>query len=164
MRLHEKVIVITGASGLLGKEHAKAVLAQGGSVALLDIQYGELLKFIDSLDSEERDRTRIFDCDITNEPQVTEISKIILNELGVVRGLVNNAAINASVEGGMKGFTRFEDFSIDSWNKEIAVGLTGAMICSKVFGNMMIENGVAGSIVHVASDHGIIAEPKSLQS
>jgi len=162
MRLREKVIVITGASGLLGKEHAKAVLAQGGSVALLDIQYGELLKFIDSLDSEERGRTRIFDCDITNEPQVIEISKIILNELGVVTGLVNNAAINASVEGGMKGFTRFEDFSIDSWNKEIAVGLTGAMICSKVFGNMMIENGVAGSIVHIASDHGIIAPNQNL--
>ena len=162
MRLHEKVIVITGASGLLGKEHAKAVLAHGGSVALLDIRHGELLNFIESLSSEHRGRTRIFECDITNEPQVIEISKKILRELGAVTGLVNNAAINAAVEGGMKNFTRFEDFSINSWNKEISVGLTGAMICSKVFGNMMIEHKVAGSIVHIASDHGIIAPNQNL--
>jgi NADP-dependent 3-hydroxy acid dehydrogenase YdfG len=60
MRLHDKVVVITGASGLLGKEHAKAVLSEGGSVALLDIQYSELTKFADSLDVEKKSKTIIF--------------------------------------------------------------------------------------------------------
>jgi NAD(P)-dependent dehydrogenase (short-subunit alcohol dehydrogenase family) len=62
----------------------------------------------------------------------------------------------------MRGFTRFEDFSIDVWNTEIAVGLTGAMICSRVFGNAMIKNNLAGSMVHIASDHGIIAPNQNL--
>ena len=162
MRLHDKVVVITGASGLLGKEHAKAVLSEGGSVALLDIQYSELTKFADSLDVEKKSKTRIFECDITDELQVIEVSKVIEEQLGGVTGLVNNAAINASVEGGMRGFTRFEDFSIDVWNREIAVGLTGAMICSRVFGNAMIKNSLAGSMVHIASDHGIIAPNQNL--
>ncbi len=162
MRLHDKVVVITGASGLLGQEHARAVLSQGGSVALLDIDYHKLSNFFDSLGAEKKEKTRIFDCDITDELQVIQISKAIEKELGIVTGLVNNAAINASVEGGMKGFTRLEDFSIDVWNSEIAVGLTGAMICSKVFGSGMIQNKVAGSIVHIASDHGIIAPNQNL--
>ena len=39
------IVVITGAAGLMGKEHAKAVLEYGGSVALIDINEGELNKF-----------------------------------------------------------------------------------------------------------------------
>jgi NAD(P)-dependent dehydrogenase (short-subunit alcohol dehydrogenase family) len=162
MRLSDKVIVVTGAAGLLGIEHAKAVLSQGGSVALIDINFEKLSNFSESLSAMQREKLRIYDCDITNEVDLVAISRLIQKDLGIVTGLVNNAAINAAVETGMDGFIRFENFPVEVWNKEISVGLTGAMLCSKVFGSAMVANNIAGSIVHIASDHGIIAPNQTL--
>lgn len=162
MRLKNQVVVITGAAGLLGKEHALAVLSQGGSVALIDIQSEVLFEFADQLEKSEKSRTRIYECDITDETKIINVSKAIENELGVVSGLVNNAAINPSVEHGREKFTRFEDFSVEVWNLEVAVGLTGAILCSQIFGQAMVKNKVAGSLVHIASDHGLIAPNQNL--
>ena len=162
MRLKNKVVVITGAAGLLGKEHAMAILSEGGSVALLDVNLDALGQFEQSLTGDERKRIGSYQCDITDEAQVIEVSNLIKSKFGNVTGLVNNAAINAAVEGDMRGFNRLEDFSISDWSMELAVGLTGAMICVKIFGAAMVESGTPGSIVHIASDYGIIAPNQNL--
>ena len=162
MRLLNKNIIITGASGLLGKEHARAVLSQGGSVGLIDINFSELQEFKSEFGKDEKSKVEIFDCDITDEYQVASIPGLVERKFGPITGLINNAAINASVESGMKNFMRLENFSIEIWNKEIQVGLTGALICSKVFGSRMVENKIAGSIVHISSDHGLIAPNQNL--
>jgi len=162
MRLHGKVIVVTGGAGLLGKEHAKAILFEGGSVALLDVNIQELTHFYESLLPEFKTRTRVFHCDITNESILKEVCNTIVKELGVITGLVNNAAVNAMVEKDFSGFTRLEDFSVEQWTNELQVGLTGAMLCTKIFGKYMVQNQVRGSIVHIASDHGLIAPNQNL--
>ena len=54
--------------------------------------------------------------------------------------LINNAAINPKMEdisGKVSG--RVEDYNLDQWNQEINVGLTGAFICSRVFGSIMAK-------------------------
>jgi NAD(P)-dependent dehydrogenase (short-subunit alcohol dehydrogenase family) len=162
VRLSEKKIVITGAAGLLGVEHALAVLGEGGEVALLDINLDRLESFKKSCSPEQQDRIHYFDCDITNENQLREISKKICRDMGPPTGLVNNAAINPAVEAGTGNFTRLENLSVESWNLELGVGLTGAMLCSKIFGILMVENHIAGSLVHIASDHGIMAPNQDL--
>ncbi|MBQ3515794.1 MAG: SDR family oxidoreductase, partial [Lachnospiraceae bacterium] len=72
--------------------------------------------------------------------------------------LINNAANNPKVEGGSKnlGATSFTDFPVDIWNEDIAVGLTGAMLCAQVFGSVMETQG-KGVILNIGSDYGIIA-------
>ena len=57
--------------------------------------------------------------------------------------LINNAAINptASSLSGDVRTTRLENFSLDRWNLEVSVGLTGAYLCSKVFGTSMASDG-----------------------
>ena len=55
-------------------------------------------------------------------------------------------------KGQDKEFSRLENFSLDQWNLEIAVGLTGAFLCCKVFGSMMAKSGNGGVILNIASD------------
>ena len=58
--------------------------------------------------------------------------------------------------------TRLENFSLDRWVKEINVGLTGAYLCSKIFGTEMASDGKGGVILNIASDLSVIAPDQSL--
>ena len=57
---------------------------------------------------------------------------------------------------------KIENFTLDSWNQDIAVGLTGAFLCSKHYGNMISKNKDGGSIVNISSDLGLIAPDQRL--
>src|SRR5207249_5932681 len=57
--------------------------------------------------------------------------------------------------------SRFEAFPVPQWQTEIAVGLTGAMLCSQVFGGAMAKRG-RGVILNIASDLGVIAPDQRL--
>jgi NAD(P)-dependent dehydrogenase (short-subunit alcohol dehydrogenase family) len=161
-RLRGKVVVVTGAAGLLGVQHTLAVLEEGGSVAMLDIDQNGLDRFKNSLSSEMASRVLANVCDIRDEDQIEQIANEIISKFGAITGLVNNAAINPSVEKNTNRFERFETFSRQTWLEEIDVGLWGSVVCSRVFGKYMISSGVSGSIVNVSSDHGIIAPMQHL--
>ena len=62
------------------------------------------------------------------------------------------------MEGGSNnlGAMRFHNFPLDVWEQDIAVGLTGAMLCAQVFGRQMEVQG-HGIILNISSDYGIIA-------
>ena len=81
----------------------------------------------------------------------------LLSEYGHIDILINNAAVDPKVEQKSgKNLSRLENFSIDQWELELAVGLTGAMLCSKIFGYEMAKKG-KGVILNISSDLGIIA-------
>ena len=58
--------------------------------------------------------------------------------------------------------SRLEDFSLDDWNSQIAVGLTGAFLCCKIFGSKMAQDGKGGVILNIASDLSVIAPNQDL--
>ena len=80
-----------------------------------------------------------------------------------VRILVNNAAINPKVVGGLgvQESSRLENFALDQWNLQIAVGLTGAFLCSQVFGTAMAQSG-GGIILNIASDLSVFSPDQRL--
>ncbi len=152
-----KVAVITGGSGLLGEKHAEGIAEFGGIPILLDID-GEVGRKKAKMISEEYQVDCLFEnCDITDESQILKVRDKILREFGRVDILINNAAIDSKVEAENDiNLSRLENFSLDQWNLELSVGLTGSMLCSKIFGYEMAnkENGV---ILNISSDIGIIA-------
>ena len=94
-------------------------------------------------------------------PETTFIE--IFEEEGRIDGLVNNAANNPKVESkSNKNFSRMENFLLDVWNQDIAVGLTGAFLCSKHYGYEISKNPEGGSIVNISSDLGLIAPDQRL--
>ena len=133
--LDGKVIVITGASGLLGRKHADAIAAHGGLPVLIDIRPKSLNQLKDEIKEKYNISPEVYELDITNEAQVENNAKALYRKFGYIDGLLNNAANNPKVENSSSNsFTRLENFSLDSWNEDLAVGLTGAFLCAKHYG------------------------------
>ena len=60
------------------------------------------------------------------------------------------------IEDGLEA-TRFENFSLHQWNLELNVGITGAFLCSQLFGSAMAFDGKGGIILNVASDLSVFS-------
>ena len=139
--LKDKVVVITGGAGLLGKIYAEAITEAGGTAMLTDI-------------------VRDTDChymDVTNKKSIDDF----VNGLERVDVLINNAALNPKMS--TKDETnRFEDFDLDKWNDSLKVNLTGVFLCSQVFINKMIKDKTKGVVVNVSSDLGVIAPNQTI--
>jgi len=162
-RLDNKVIVITGATGLLGRKHAEAVACYGGTPILLDLSQ----QAVDSFSNELNDKYKIdsvgFAIDITDEKAIENNVKQLIEKFGKIDGLVNNAANNPKVEDSNEvNFSRLENFPLSIWNDDVAVGLTGAFLCAKHYGYQIAQNPQGGSIVNISSDLGLIAPDQRL--
>lgn len=96
--------------------------------------------------------------DVTSEQSLLQANEEILRRFGRIDILINNAANNPKVEADSTGkqWSRLENFPLDVWNCDIAVGLTGAFLCSRIFGQKMAKQS-QGVIVNISSDLGVIA-------
>jgi len=161
--LSGKIIVITGAAGLLGKKHAEAIAAYGGTPVLLDLSQTVVDVLSEKLNKQYRTNAIGFSIDITNESKVESVSNEVFKRFGKVDGLVNNAANNPKVEEtSEKNFSRLENFPLNIWEQDIAVGLTGSYLCTKYFGFQISQNKNGGSIVNISSDLGVMAPDQRL--
>ena len=162
-RLDGKIIVITGAIGLLGRKHAEAVACYGGTPILLDLSQQAVDDFSNELNEKYKVGSIGFAIDITNENSIENNVGQLIKKFGKIDGLVNNAANNPKVEDSEKvNFSRLENFPIDIWSDDIAVGLTGSFLCAKYYGFAISENPNGGSIVNISSDLGLIAPDQRL--
>ncbi len=73
--------------------------------------------------------------------------------------LINNAAYNPP--NNKLGFSIFENYSLKSWQREIDISLTGAFICTKIFGSEMAKK-KKGVILNISSDLSVIAPDQRL--
>jgi len=164
-RLDNKFIVITGATGLLGRKHAEAVACYGGTPILLDLSQQVVDDFANELNEKYKVDSIGFAIDITNENAIEGNANLLIKRFGKIDGLVNNAANNPKVEDS-KGvnFSRLENFPLNIWNDDIAVGLTGSFLCAKHYGYKISQNPNGGSIVNISSDLGLIAPDQRLYS
>ena len=163
--LKGKVIVITGASGLLGRKHAEAVAAFDGIPVLLDLSQDLLEEQAAMLRQRYSVNAAGFSVNITDETQIKNNAALLIKKFGKIDGLVNNAANNPKVEDNLeKNFSRLENFQLDMWNQDIEVGLTGAFLCVKHYGHEIAQNPLGGVIVNISSDLGLIAPDQRLYS
>ena len=162
-----KHALITGAAGLLGGQHARAILQHGGAVVLTDVDQAGLERQCDELARQYGQRHVMhFLMDVTNEDSIKHVLKK-LKVAGVhITILINNAAIDPKVSSkdSLTESSRLENFSIDQWNIELAVGLTGTFLCSKVFGTAMAKSDMSGVILNIASDLSVISPDQRLYS
>ena len=94
--LKDKVIVVTGASGLLGRMHVEAIASQGGIPVIIDIDEKGLNELYDFIVAEYSIEPHIELIDITIESQIAGSAERVANKYGKIDGLVNNAAKNPS--------------------------------------------------------------------
>jgi NAD(P)-dependent dehydrogenase (short-subunit alcohol dehydrogenase family) len=159
-----KWALITGGAGLLGKEHAKALLEIGAKVVLWDINKVKLISVYKDLIKNFSEQSVITSVvDISQEKEVLAACNILDSQGIVISILINNAAINPKYTSDSSGtvFSRVENLSLNDWNHQVSVGLTGAFICSKYFGSKMAIN-KSGVILNISSDLSVISPDQRL--
>lgn len=154
-----KVVLVTGGAGLLGEQHAKIIAAYGGTAIVADIDEMGAHAVAERIG----EGAIAISLDITNPDSILTARTLIEKKYGVVDILINNAARNPKVEpcSTTNALSRVEDIELNSWNADIAVGLTGSMLCTRYFGERMAER-CSGVIVNVSSDLGLIAPDQRL--
>jgi NAD(P)-dependent dehydrogenase (short-subunit alcohol dehydrogenase family) len=162
--LTNRLALITGAAGLLGVQHSQALLEAGSDVILQDVD-DEKLDWTQKSLSEMYPSKVILksNSDITSEKSMYALQKKLESEQRTVSILINNAAINPKYEDitNNSSGSRLENFDLKDWESQLRVGLTGAFICSKIFGSVMAKNR-SGVIVNIASDLSIISPDQRL--
>ena len=160
-----RVALITGAAGLLGREHAIALLKSGATVVLTDIDDTALVQNQSRL-MQTTDESRLLAqvMDVTSLGSIEMVAEELATVVGGVDILVNNAAIDSKVtaEGDIVESSRLENFSLAEWDSQLAVGLTGAFLCSKVFGSLMANKRRGGVILNIASDLSVMSPYQAL--
>ena len=147
--------IITGGLGLLGRQHAEAIASAGGIPVLVDMR-----------DARRGSEFCPRGPSVSGRPAMARdrpISSIRCRSDGVLEAkswtrygrvniLINNAANNPKMETPADlANARLENFPLAAWQADLAVGLTGAFVCSKVFGAEMARR-KRGVILNVASD------------
>ena len=135
--------MITGGNGFLGSKYCNFFLKNKFKVYCIDINLKNIKKkknFIPIL------------CDITKESEVKNLFNQI-SKKDFINVLINNAAIDA-VPYKKENNTKY--VSERNWDIELDVGLKGAYLMIKYFGNLMYKK-KQGSIINIGSDLSIIA-------
>jgi NAD(P)-dependent dehydrogenase (short-subunit alcohol dehydrogenase family) len=159
--LRDRVAIITGGAGLLGYHHGAILASAGARVVLLDLPAANPLARASQLANEYGSEALGMASDITSESSLESARARILEKFGRIDILINNAANNPKVEDGKTPWSRLENFPLDVWEADIRVGLTGAFLCSRLFGAEMAKR-KSGVILNVASDLGLIAPDQRL--
>ena len=152
------IMVVTGAGRGIGAAIARAAARDGWHVI---VNYNRSKQKAENVVTEiEADggRALAIQADISQEDQVLDLFRQIDDALGPIDAVINNAAIDPKVKGdqGVMETSRLENFPLEQWDLQIAVGLTGAFLCSQVFGSAMAQDGKGGVILNIASDLSII--------
>jgi NAD(P)-dependent dehydrogenase (short-subunit alcohol dehydrogenase family) len=161
--LEGKVAVVTGALGLLGREHCRALGEARARVVAADLDEASAERFAAELRETVRCDAIGVGVDITKRDSVDALHRRTRAKLGDVDVLVNNAAINDKFESPAAAaeLSKFENYPLELWQQSLDVNVTGTFLCCQVIGAAMAERR-RGSIVNVASTYGIVAPDQSI--
>jgi NAD(P)-dependent dehydrogenase (short-subunit alcohol dehydrogenase family) len=142
--LQDHVIVVTGAGSGLDAVTASLLATAGARVVVIDVDAQAAARTAAGLIDQGLPAMALT-ADVRAEGEVAAAADSVAQRYGRCHGLVNNAGVIA--------WARLEDIDLHDWSQTMDVNLTGAMLCTKHFGRLMLERG-AGSIVNVASVAG----------
>ncbi len=143
--LRDRICVVTGAGGGIGRAVAVAFAAAGAKVVLLDRDPGQAAATADTVKRETGGTAVAIACDVADPGSVASTAAQSLAEVGACDVLVNNA--------GLLRPGALDTIALAEWNAVLAVNLNGYLLCAQAFGRQMREKS-AGAIVHVASIAG----------
>jgi NAD(P)-dependent dehydrogenase (short-subunit alcohol dehydrogenase family) len=149
-RLAGKNIAVTGGGAGIGWAIAELFGREGACIAILDRDPEMAEKAKSALSAEGID-AEAYCVDVTDaEGVAAAVAGFSIRRGGTIRGLVNNA--------GIAEFSDLEQTSLDSWNRIMAVNVTGTFLCAQAVLPLMKQDG--GTIVNIASIAGLIGIPK----
>lgn len=154
--LTNKVIVITGACGLIGKAFCEAVAQYGAHVVVADIEAANPEGFAAELEDRHGRKMVGKALDVANKSQVSELLDIALSVNGRIDGLVNGHQNKTK-----SFFEPFEEYGEDNWDAVVETNLKGTFLTCQIIGTWMANNS-GGSIVNIPSTYSVVAPNQNL--
>jgi NAD(P)-dependent dehydrogenase (short-subunit alcohol dehydrogenase family) len=153
-----RVAIVTGGAGMLGLRHSEAIAEAGGTPVLADLSPDALEAGVRHL----RERTGVdalaVEVDISSRDAVQAMVADVLDELGRIDILINNAAL--TVRGGsetLEGyFAPFEDYPLELWQRALDVNLTGTFLVTQAVGRVMVQQ-TRGVVLNIAAVYGMVS-------
>ena len=149
LALKGKNSLVTGGNKGIGRAIVHAYAQAGANVAILGRNtadnkrvYEEVVKLYPNI------KAAHFECDVTNQSQVKEVTDKVVKEFGSLDIACNNA--------GIAEWVKAEDMSLAQWQKMIANNLDSAFICAQAQAKHMFKKGY-GKIIFTASLSGKVA-------
>lgn len=150
--LRDRVIVITGGAGLIGKEFVRAIVENGGIAIIADISEEIGIRVKDELSNELNSSNIDFvKLDITSKESLQACIKYLDNKYGKIDALVNNAYPRNKSYGG-----DFFDVEYGDFCENLNLHLGGYFLASQQFAKYFQEQGY-GNIINMSSIYGVIA-------
>ncbi|MEI8097244.1 MAG: SDR family oxidoreductase [Sediminibacterium sp.] len=146
--LKNKVIVVTGGTGILGGAFVKGIANAGGSVVILGRNSTVGNERADEINAGGGDAIFIA-VDVLEEADLLKAKEIILEKYGKIDGLVNAAGGNIP-EAVVQPDADIFNMNIDGMKRAMVLNLWGTIIPTQIFGSVMAKNG-SGSIVNISS-------------
>lgn len=144
MILKDKIVIVTGGSGLIGRELIADIYRKGGKAINADLDVSTILS------------AGTLYMDITNDNSIQDGLNLVVSEFGRIDGLVNNAYPRTKDWG-----TRFEDIDPESWRENVNMQLNSYFVCCQKTSKIMVGTG-KGSIVNIASIYGVVGNDFTL--
>lgn len=151
--IQHRTAIVTGALGLIGRNHCKALADAGANVVVADLDEAAAMAFA----AELGDGHLGVGLNVVDEASVQAVRDRVLARYNRIDVLVNNAAINDMFENPAmaKELSMFENYPVSAFRASLEVNVTGVFLCAQVFGSVMAEAG-RGSIINVASTYGLV--------
>jgi len=140
--LRDKIVVVTGAGGGIGRSIAINFAYAGAKLLLLDKCEADVEVTAKEVAAASNTTMQVMGCDVSDPRSVAAAASALVSTLGSCDVLVNNAGV---LRPGS-----LDTLPLDEWKSLLSVNLTGYFICAQMFGAQMREKG-KGAMVHTAS-------------
>lgn len=147
-----KVVILTGASGLLGVEYANGLSNAGANVVLADVDYGKCKKIAKDLKEKYDVSPLAIRVNVADKESVKNMVTLTLKKFSRIDVLVNNAVFFGISK---KRVQSFETYPLATWNKALEVNLTGMFLCCQEIGKIMLKQ-KQGIIINISSIYGMV--------
>ncbi len=161
--LTNRVAIVTGGPGLLGKEFSRTLAEAGASVVIADINADAVSQLAAYMIKSGFHAMGVA-TDITQPESVQNLVDETLSTYGRLDILVNSAALDPKFDpqalaemakqGAVSG--AFEDYPLDAWKAALEVNLTGMFLCCQAAVKPMLAQGKKGSIINICSTSGLV--------
>ncbi|MGA5065190.1 bifunctional aldolase/short-chain dehydrogenase [Streptomyces exfoliatus] len=150
--LATRVALVTGAGSGIGKAVAHRLVAEGACVVVADLNAENAGAVADELGGS--DKAVAVTVDVTSEEQIAEAFKAAALAFGGVDLVVNNAGISISKP--------LLETTARDWDLQHDIMARGSFLVSREAARIMIEQGLGGDIVYIASKNAVFAGPNNI--
>jgi NAD(P)-dependent dehydrogenase (short-subunit alcohol dehydrogenase family) len=152
--VRDRVVVLTGGMGQLGRQYARTLLDRGARVAIFDLNAADapvgLREFADPA------QLTVHAVDVTRRVSIEEGLALVEERWGVPHALINNAALDSPPGASAAENGPFEEYPEASWDRVMEVNAKGVFLCCQVIGGRMAAAG-RGSIINISSIYGVVS-------